>query len=153
MTTLTQSGHFVSAENLFSLALWLAGAGHFCVLFASFQVPRRLGWKEDLAKLTPFNRKLMWVHGGFAVLTIIAFGILTLALHDELLRGDRAALGLAAFIGLYWATRIIVDFTYYDHKDWPRGRGFVAGHILLTMLFTFLSSTYLGLFVWRVWLR
>ena len=153
MIAAMQSTDFASAENLFSLALWLAGAGHFCVLIASFQVPRRLGWKEDLAKLTPFNRKLMWVHGGFAVLTIIAFGILTLALHDELLRGDRAALGLAAFIGLYWATRIIVDFTYYDHKDWPRGRGFVAGHILLTMLFTFLSSTYLGLFVWRVWLR
>jgi hypothetical protein len=152
MNALTQSLHFASAENLFSLALWLAGAGHFCVLIASFQVPRRLGWKVDLAKLTPFNRKLMWVHGGFAVLTIIAFGILTLALHNELLRGDRAALGVAAFIGVYWATRILVDFTYYDHKDWPRGRGFVAGHILLSLLFAFLSSTYISLFVWRVWL-
>jgi hypothetical protein len=151
MNALTQSLHFASAENLFSLALWLAGAGHFCVLIASFQVPRRLGWKVDLAKLTPFNRKLMWVHGGFAVLTIIAFGILTLALHNELLRGDRAALGVAAFIGVYWATRILVDFTYYDHKDWPRGRGFVAGHILLSLLFAFLSSTYISLFVWRVW--
>ena len=42
----------------------------------------------------------MWVHGGFAVLTIIAFGTLTLALHAELLRGDRAALGVALSIGL-----------------------------------------------------
>ena len=25
--------------SLLSLALWLAGAGHFCVLIASFQVP------------------------------------------------------------------------------------------------------------------
>ena len=29
-----------------SLALWLAGAGHFVVLIASFQVPYRLGCKE-----------------------------------------------------------------------------------------------------------
>jgi hypothetical protein len=121
-------------------------------LIASFQVPRRLRWKEDLAKLTPFNRKLMWVHGGFAVLTIIAFGTLTLLLHNEMLDGNRAALALAAFIGVYWTARIVVDFTYYEHKDWPAGRSFVFGHIMLTLLFAFLAATYLGLLIWRIWL-
>jgi hypothetical protein len=144
---------FRSATDLFSLALWLAGTGHFVVLIASFQVPSRLEWKDDLAKLTPFNRKLMWVHGGFAVLTIVAFGVLTLALRNEMLRGDRAALGLAAFIGIYWAARIVVDFTYYRHSDWPSGTAFVVGHALLTMLFAFLTASYLGLFFWRVWMR
>jgi hypothetical protein len=142
---------FASARDFFSLTLWLAGAGHFCVLIASFQVPQRLGWKQDLAKLTPFNRKLMWVHGGFAVLTIIAFGTLTLLLHGEMLGGDRAALALAAFIGTYWTARIVVDFTYYEHKDWPSGRGFAVGHVLLNLLFAFLAATYLGLLAWRVW--
>jgi hypothetical protein len=138
-------------EDVFSLALWLAGIGHFCVLIASFQVPGRLGWKEDLQKLTSFNRKLMWVHGGFAVLTIIAFGTLTLSLHAEMIRGDRAALGLALFIGVYWTLRIAVDFFYYDHMDWPRGRGFVLGHILLTSLFAYLAVANLGLVIWKVW--
>jgi len=139
------------AKDIFSLALWLAGIGHFCVLIASFQVPSRLHWKEDLRKLTSFNRKLMWVHGAFAVLTIIAFGTLTLELHGEMLRGDRAALGVALFIGVYWALRIAVDFFYYDHTDWPSGRGFVAGHILLTSLFTYLAATNLGLVLWKLW--
>jgi hypothetical protein len=139
------------AEDVFSLALWLAGIGHFCVLIASFQVPAKLDWKEDLQNLTSFNRKLMWVHGGFAVLTIIAFGTLTLALHTEILRGDRAALGLALFIGVYWALRIAVDFLYYEHADWPRGRGFVLGHILLTSLFAYLAVANLGLVIWKVW--
>jgi hypothetical protein len=143
----------MSATSAFGLALWLAGFGHFVVLIASFQVPGRLGWKDDLAKLTPFNRKLMWVHGGFAVLTIVAFGVLTLVLHDEMLRGDRAALGLAAFIGVYWAARIVVDFTYYHHGDWPRGAAFVVGHFVLTLLFAFLAATNLFLFFWHVWLR
>jgi alginate O-acetyltransferase complex protein AlgI len=142
-----------SAEEVFSMALWLSGIGHFCVLIASFQVPARLGWKEDLQNLTSFNRKLMWVHGGFAVLTIIAFGTLMLVLHAEMLRGDRAALGLALFIGVYWAVRIAVDFLYYDHKDWPLGLGFVLGHILLTSLFAFLAVTNLGLVIWKVWAR
>jgi hypothetical protein len=141
-----------STENVFSVALWIAGIGHFCVLIASFQVPSRLHWSEDLKKLTPFNRKLMWVHGAFAVLTISAFGTLILSLHGEMLRGDRAALGIAVFIGIYWASRIGVDFFYYDHKDWPSGRGFAAGHILLTLLFAYLAATNLGLVVWRIWI-
>jgi hypothetical protein len=142
-----------STEDLFSLALWLAGIGHFCVLIASFQVPSRLGWKEDLQKLTAFNRKLMWVHGGFAVLTIVAFGTLTLALHSEMLGGDRAALGVCLFIGIYWALRVGVDFFYYDHKDWPSGRTFVVGHMLLTLLFSYLSAANLGLVIWKVWIH
>ena len=142
-----------TTKDLFRLALWLAGIGHFCVLIASFQVPSKLGWKEDLRKLTPFNRKLMWVHGGFAVLTIVAFGSLTLALHGEMLRGDRSALGIALFIGVYWASRIAVDFFYYEHKDWPGGQSFVIGHILLTSLFAFLAATYLGLVFWNIFNR
>jgi alginate O-acetyltransferase complex protein AlgI len=133
-----------------SLALWLAGAGHFCVLGASLQVPGRLGWKEDLARLTPFNRKLMWVYGGTTLLTIIAFGILTLFLHDDFLRGDRAALALAASIALFWTLRIAVDFTYFKHADWPKGFQFAAGHFLLTALFTALALAYWAVLV-SVW--
>jgi alginate O-acetyltransferase complex protein AlgI len=133
---------------MIDLALWLAGAGHFVILVASAQVPARLGWREDLAQLTPFNRKLMWTYGGFTVLTIIAFGVLTLVLHDEFLRGDRAALGLAAFIGVYWTSRILVDLFYFGHSGWPRGRAFAVGHALLLLLFAALAATYLGV-LWR----
>jgi hypothetical protein len=141
------------AEQTFDLILWLAGAGHFVILIASAQVPSRLRWKQDLAQLMPFNRKLLWVQGGFTVLTIIAFGLLTLILHTEMLRGDRAAMGLACFIGTYWTARILVDAFYFSHEDWPQGREFVVGHVLLTCLFVALASSYWGLFVWEVWLR
>ena len=140
-------------ERLFDLDLWLAGTGHFVILFASFQVPSRLRWKEDLAQLMPFNRKLLWVQGGFTVLTIIAFGTLTLLLHEEFLRGDRAALGLACFIGIYWTARILVDAFYFSHSDWPQGKLLAAGHVFLTSLFVALACSYWGLIAWQVWLR
>jgi hypothetical protein len=140
------------AERFFDYDLWLIGAAHFVILIASFQVPYRLNWKMDLQQLMPFNRKLLWVQGGFTVLTIVAFGTLTLVLHSELLQGDRAAMGLACFIGLYWATRILVDFFYFSHTDWPKGRVFVVGHSLLTLLFFALAASYISLFVWHVWL-
>jgi len=140
-------------ERLFDIDLWLVGLAHFVILFASFQVPYRLRWKQDLQQLIPFNRKMLWVQSGFTVLTIVAFGTLTLALHAELLRGDRAALGLACFIGLYWTARIVIDATYFSHTDWPKGKAFIVGHALLTSLFTLLASSYVGLFVWNAWLR
>lgn len=140
-----------SVERIFDLALWLAGAAHFVILFASFQVPSRLRWKEDLAQLMPLNRKLLWVQSSFTVLTIIAFGTLTLVLHKEMLRGDRAALGLVCFIAIYWTARILVDAFYFAHDDWPKGKQFVIGHFLLTSLFVALASTYWALFVWQAW--
>jgi hypothetical protein len=138
-------------QRLFDLDLWYMGVAHFVILFASFQVPYRLDWKRDLAQLMPFNRKLLWVQGGFTVLTIVAFGTLTLALHEELLRGDRAALALAAFIGVYWTTRIVVDAVYFSHADWPKGKFFIVGHFLLTSLFFTLAASYVGLFIWNMW--
>lgn len=140
-----------ATTRLFDVLLWLAGAGHFCVLVASFQVPTRMRWKEDLAKLMPVNRKLMWTYGVFIVMTIVAFGMLTVFLHNELLRGDRAALGLAAFIGVFWTARVVMDFAYHTHADWPRGMRFVVAHVLLMTLFIALATTYLSLVVWHVW--
>jgi alginate O-acetyltransferase complex protein AlgI len=136
-------------ESLLSVALWAAGIGHFVVLMASFQVPARLGWKDDLPKLTSFNRKLMWTYGGFIVLTIASFGAMTLSLHGELVRGERGALHLAAFIGVFWLTRIVVDTFYFQHDDWPRGKGMVLGHVLLTSLFVCLAATYFGVVIWH----
>lgn len=141
------------ALRLFDIDLWLVGVAHFVILFASFQVPYRLRWKQDLQQLIPFNRKLLWVQGGFTVLTIIAFGVLTLALHRELLEGDRAALGLTCFIGAYWAVRILVDAIYFSHSDWPKGRAFIVGHVLLTVLFSWLAVSYVALFLWHVLLK
>jgi hypothetical protein len=92
----------------------------------------------------------MWTYGGFTVLTIVAFGTLTLALHEELLRGERAALALAAFIGVYWAARILVDFFYFGHADWPQGWLFRLGHVFLAALFVCLAGTYLALVAWHL---
>lgn len=136
-------------QEVLSLALWVAGAGHFVTLIAGSQVPSRLRWKSELTRLSPFNRKLLWTYWAFTGLTIAAFGTFTLLLHEELLAGGRAALAVAAFIALYWASRIGVDFFYYDHRDWPEGAQFLVGHILLTGLFLFLACTYLSLLVWH----
>jgi len=79
--------------------------------------------------------------------------VLTLVLHAELPRGCRAALALACFMGIYWSARILADAVYFSHADWPKERAFIVGHALLTFLFFVLAASYLGLFIWQVWMR
>jgi hypothetical protein len=136
--------------GLFGWLIWIMGIAHLLILGASFQVPRRLNWHEELPRLSAFNRKLMWTYGAFLVFTIVAFGVLTLALRSNFLRGDPAALGLTIFISAFWGLRLLVDFLYYRREDWPQGPQFVAGHALLTSLIAFLASSYGMLAVWHL---
>ncbi len=130
--------------------LWIMAAAHFLVLVASFQVPGKLKWREELPRLSSFNRKLVYAYGAFIMLTIVTFGAFTLAMHQELLAGSKAALFMAGFITVFWLLRIALDAFYYKHEDWPKGTQFVIGHALLTSLFAFLSLSYGGLVVWHL---
>lgn len=138
------------AAWFFDHGLWVVGVMQLLVLMASFQVPGRLNWKDDLPKLSSFNRKLMWTNGAFIVLTIVSFGVLTLTLHSAFMRGESAALGLAIFITIFWTMRILADCVFYKHEDWPKGPQFVIGHALLDSLFAFLVLGYGSYVAWRL---
>lgn len=136
-----------------SLALWCAALGHFLTLGAGLQVPFRLNWKDELARLSSFNRKIFLNYAAYVGLMIVSFGILSLVLHDEMMRGDKAAVCLAVLIAIFWGVRVLVDYFYFGHKDWPAGPLFVIGHTCLTTLFVFLTSTYAGIAVWHLVVR
>lgn len=127
-------------RDWFSLALWLAGIGHFCTI---------LNWKSDLAKLGTFNRKIFSTYAGYVVLMIVSFGALTLGLHDQMLAGEASALCLAGLIALFWTIRLIIDGVYFKHSDWPEGPQFVIGHAVLNTLFILMAGTYWGLLIWH----
>lgn len=128
--------------SFLATALTLAAYGHFLVLVASFQVPHRLQWKEELSRLRPLNRKLLWTYGGYIASFILLWGLVTLYLLPEMLAGDKSARVLLFLIALFWWSRIVVDAFYFDHSDWPQGTEFVLGHTMLTTLFATLAVTY-----------
>jgi alginate O-acetyltransferase complex protein AlgI len=134
--------HARSFDWYLHAALWLGSIAHFCILGASFQVPQKLKWREDFASLSRFNRKIFWTYGAFIVGCIIAFGVLTSTLRNELFRGDRAAVGLSLFIGALWTARVLTDLFYFKDEDWPRGWQFEIGHVLLTFTFVCLAVLY-----------
>jgi hypothetical protein len=136
-------------EWYYARGLWIMGFLQLAVLLASFQVPKALDWKEDLSKLNPFNRKLMWVYGSFIVFTIIGFGTMTLLLRNSFLRGDTAAVVLAGFISVFWVLRVLTDFFYFDKNDWPKGVLYEVGRSMLNSLFFFLILSYGGIVAWH----
>jgi alginate O-acetyltransferase complex protein AlgI len=145
-----QSASNLTPHWLLNQALWLAAAGHFCTLIAGLQVPFRLHWKEELSRLSSFNRKILLYCAAYVGLMIITFGSLTFALHDQLLTGQRSAVFLSLIIAIFWIARLLVDCFYFHHSDWPKGTEFVIGHTLLNTLFLFLAGVYSSL-VWLNW--
>jgi alginate O-acetyltransferase complex protein AlgI len=138
--------HALIAQNTLSwylsYALYAAAVGHLLILIASFQAPARLGWREDIAKLTRFNQKIFWVYGLYILFCIVGFAAATWRLHDEFLAGEPAARWVAGFIATFWTIRVFVDLFWYDHRDWPQGNALVTGHALLTSLFCSLATVY-----------
>lgn len=137
-----QTLHTYPLETYLGLLLWVLPLAQLVVLGASFQVPKRLEWATDLQQLNPFNRKLMWVYGGFIASCIVFFALMTLILHSEFLVGGKTQAVLASFMCLFWVQRLLVDRFYFKHDDWPQGLDMQVGHALLNALFVFLAISY-----------
>lgn len=127
--------------------LILAGLAQFGMVGVGLQVPRVFGWKEDLARLRPSNRRLFWVYGIFIVLANLGFGALTIAHAGEIAAGKGAAGGFALFAGLYWLARLGVQYAAFDTPDWPaEGRRPLAKHGL-GLVVAAIAAAYLLAFV------
>jgi len=132
---------------------WVIGAGlaHLGLAAVGLRVPRAFRWDEELSRVGPSNRRLLWVYGGFILGSNVGFGALSLVYPGEIARGKGVAGGLALFLGCYWAARLATQYLAFDLPDWPReGRHPLAKHGL-GAVFLLLSGVYLAAFA-RGWM-
>jgi hypothetical protein len=120
----------------------LAGIGQLGLVCASLLIPRLLHWREELAKLRPLTRTVVTTYAGYIAGTNLAFGLVSTARPAWLLDGSGLARAVAAFIGIYWGARLVLQFAYYDRKDAPKGVGFRIAEGALVALFLFLTVVY-----------
>src|SRR5262249_37193582 len=95
-------------ENLDWL-IFLAGFGQLAVLIASALVPVRLKWTKSFQALPRLHRQLFWIYGGYIVLAIVAFGLLSLLHSGELAGGGGLARALCAYIAVFWGIRLALQ--------------------------------------------
>ncbi|MBV8880396.1 MAG: hypothetical protein JO332_10560, partial [Planctomycetaceae bacterium] len=123
----------------------LAGLAHFGLVAVGSQVPRVFRFRETLAPLGAARRRLIWTWGVFIVLANLGFGALSVAYAGELASGRGLAGGLALFIGLYWAARLVFQYAAFNTPDWPKDGGPLAKHGL-GLLFLAMTLVYLAAF-------
>jgi hypothetical protein len=125
-----------------TLLILIAGVLHFGILLASALTPRVLDWRHELSKLDPLTRQLVWVHGAFIVLVIVAFGALSVTLPAELTAGSWLARAICGFIGLFWIARLAVQFFVFDAKKYLTSRWLKLGYHGLTCVFAYHAVVY-----------
>lgn len=127
--------------ELMTQLIFAAGVAQLGVLMASALVPSRLNWREQLRCLSPLHRQMYWVYGGYVVLSIVAFALLSLFNARELAGGSPLARGLSGFIAVFWGVRLLLQGVF-DVKEHLTEWWLRAGYGLLTLLFAVLTALY-----------
>lgn len=127
--------------ELIGRLIFAAGFAQLGVLIAAALVPIRLNWRDDLQSLSRLHRQMHWTYGGYVVLSIVAFALLSIFNAGELAGGGRLAQGLCLYIAVFWGVRLglqgVFDVSEHLTASWLR-----AGYALLTLLFAVLTGIY-----------
>lgn len=129
-----------------STVIFLTGLLHFCQVPAMLIAPRMLGWRDDLAKVTPINRRIIAVMGLGIVLTVLGLGVVVMVAAEEIAAGSLLGAALAAFLGIFWTYRGAVQVVLYS-QVWPAHGPGRLSHYGLAVLFAVLALVYWGVFV------
>jgi hypothetical protein len=115
--------------------IFLAGIGQLGVLTAAALVPFRLSWATELNALPRLHRQMYWVYGGYVVMAIIAFGLLSLFQAQELAGGSGLARALCGYMAIFWGVRLslqtVLDVGPHLTVWWLK-----LGYHCLTVLFS-----------------
>lgn len=130
----------MTADTLAQL-LFAAGVAQFGVLVASAIVPFRLNWRTELSSLSRLHRQMYWVYGGYVVLSIVAFALLSILNARELAGRSGLARGVCGYIAVFWGVRVALQGVF-DVKEHLTAWWLKAGYFALTVLFATLTVVY-----------
>jgi len=128
-------------HTMLASLIFVAGVGQLAVLIASALVPFRLNWRGELQCLSRLHRQMYRVYGGYIVLSIVAFGSLSILNSRELASGSALARGFCAYVAVFWGIRLGLQ-AVFDVKDHLTTWWRKAGYFVLTLMFTGLTVVY-----------
>ena len=129
----------------------IAGVLHFGLLIAGALTPQVLDWKQDLQKLHPMTRQIIWVHGAFIVLTIIAFGLITMTQAPLLAAGANGlARAFCAFVAIFWTSRFVLQFVLFQPGPLLSTPLLKFGYHGLTIVFLYFGIIFAWAALWPV---
>ena len=145
VNTITRSPEaHMTAPSLPSLSALLIVGGllHLCITSAGLTMTRVLDWRKNLAPLCGLTRHVIWTHGGFVLLTIVGFGTISVLASRSLASGEPLARAVCAFIALFWAIRLFIQFFVFDARPFLTNRLLAVGYHGLTVVFSYFVIVY-----------
>jgi hypothetical protein len=128
----------VTIHNL----IWLAGLAQVVLVAGSLAVPKVLKWRLELAKVQPLIKQMFWTYAVYIAVINLCFGLVSLFAAADLLNGSRLATLLTGFIAVYWISRVLTQFLYFDRASFPAGGWNKLAEVVLVALFCSLSVVY-----------
>jgi hypothetical protein len=122
--------------------LRLSGLFLLGLFVLNFFVPKKFGWREELARLSLINRRIFQVHAIFIALILLMMGTLLVAMPGALV--EPTPLARAVLVGLiaFWGVRLVMQWFVYDAALW-RGKPFeTAMQFAFTAAWIFLTGTF-----------
>ena len=124
--------------------LRLAGALQIILALLHLAFPRRIHWKEELARLSPLNRQIFHVHTFFVCVVLVMIGALSLLAPETLLEPSRLSRLVLGGFATFWGLRLFCQWFVYDAALW-RGQAFnTTMHVLCSLLWLYLTVVYVG---------
>ena len=118
------------------------GVCHLSLLIAGGLAAKVLDWRHELRRLCALSRHMIWTHAAFIVMTLIAFGVISLFNARDLASGHATARWFCGFIAIFWSTRLMVQFFLFDPKPHLTSAFLTVGYHTLTVVFTYLTLVY-----------
>jgi hypothetical protein len=127
---------------MLDILLIVAGLLHLGLVGVGFSAAKVLNWRKELRGLATLSRQLIWVHGGFIVATIIAFGLASIFLPSHLTEGTALSRFVCGFIGLFWLARLVIALFFFDASEQTKSLFLKLGYHGLTVVFGFFVAVY-----------
>jgi hypothetical protein len=122
--------------------LKLAALTYPGLLLAGLLMPRVVGLRRHLQVLPEFIRRLFWVYYAFIGLSLLAFGLGTFVLADQLAAGTPLARAVCGFLALFWSVRWVASAFVFDLRPYLTDRWRRVGLAAANLVFTLLPLLY-----------
>lgn len=129
--------------HILEAGLRIAGLIMSGLVVANFVAAKRLRYAANLAGSAVLVRQIFYVHCAYIIAIIASLTLLCLGWPGMLLEGGMARI-ICGFFGLFWASRVVVQLTYYDKETRSRDRGwdvfFLGVFLTLGLIFTLAAA-------------
>jgi hypothetical protein len=126
------------------ILLQFAAAIQLGIAILNLFITRLLDWEQDLARMPVLLREVFHVHAWFISITLAIFAVMTWRFAGAMGSGTNEELRwLAACLGIFWATRTVLQVVYYSNSHWRGRPGRTVIHATLLLLYGGVAALYL----------